>query len=731
LWLYRLIALVGIPLMFFGGIELALRIAGTGYPASFLVPSATVPGQLRDNYKFAWRFFPPALARSSQPMLVARDKPADVTRVIVLGGSAAMGDPEPAFGFPRMLRAMLELRYPARHFEVINAAVTAVNSHVSLQIAQDCRALSPDAWVVYLGNNEVHGPFGAGTVFGGNRTPLWVIRANLALQRTKTGQFLAARWPGRKVAVPDAWAGMEMFLDQKVRADDPALQRVYDHFRANLLDIFQLAWRDRTPVVVGTVVSNLRDFAPLFSQHSATFSRDNSAAWQASFDAGCAAMQADRWDEAIEAFEQAAAVDDAYAELQYRWGQCLLQLGRADEARKHLVRARDDDTLRFRADSTINQIITATAQERADRGVYLIDAAAELAADSPQHLPGHEVLYEHVHLNFHGNYLLARLFAQQLASALQLDDAGTPSAAWPTEQDCAQHLGWTRYHQMLVAREMLNRLGVAPFTAQLDHAAQRKLLQDELASLVAQLTPDAAHEAIELYRRRVAESPDDWPLRQQFGYLLEAVNDLPTSVEQWRKITELLPHYAEAYCQLGVTLNRAKRYEEAEQALARALTLRPEYARARNSLGICLSQLGRFEEAYQQFSRAIQFNPSYAEAHLNWGLVLVNQGDKRAAVEHFQAALAANPNYLLAHQQLGEFFVSIGQLDEAVSHYESVVRLKPDDPAAHMNLGLLQLKRQKPADAIPHLEQALKLSPTSRLAEQALAQARRLAAQTP
>jgi tetratricopeptide (TPR) repeat protein len=84
---------------------------------------------------------------------------------------------------------------------------------------------------------------------------------------------------------------------------------------------------------------------------------------------------------------------------------------------------------------------------------------------------------------------------------------------------------------------------------------------------------------------------------------------------------------------------------------------------------------------------------------LNWGLVLVNQGDKRAAVEHFQAALAANPNYLLAHQQLGEFFVSIGQLDEAVSHCESVVRLKPDDPAAQM-------------------------------AQQAVAQARRLAAQT-
>ena len=106
-----------------------------------------------------------------------------------------MGDPEPAFGLPRVLEALLELRFSDQEFEVINTAMTAVNSHVVLPIAWDCRVLDADAWVIYMGNNEVVGPYGAGTVFGGRAMPLWLIRCGLALHRTRTGQLLAELRP--------------------------------------------------------------------------------------------------------------------------------------------------------------------------------------------------------------------------------------------------------------------------------------------------------------------------------------------------------------------------------------------------------------------------------------------------------------------------------------------------------------------------------------------------------
>ena len=49
-----------------------------------------------------------------------------------------MGDPEPAFGAGRYLEALLRERFPARKFEVVNVAITAINSHVIRAIARDC-----------------------------------------------------------------------------------------------------------------------------------------------------------------------------------------------------------------------------------------------------------------------------------------------------------------------------------------------------------------------------------------------------------------------------------------------------------------------------------------------------------------------------------------------------------------------------------------------------------------
>ena len=49
-------------------------------------------------------------------------------------------------------------------FEVINAAVTSMNSHVARRIAKDCAAHDPDVFIIFMGNNEVVGPYGPPTL---------------------------------------------------------------------------------------------------------------------------------------------------------------------------------------------------------------------------------------------------------------------------------------------------------------------------------------------------------------------------------------------------------------------------------------------------------------------------------------------------------------------------------------------------------------------------------------
>ena len=263
--MFRLMALVGVPLLFMCLLELGLRLAGFGYPTAFLLKSSN-HGQetFVQNNRFGWRFFGPRAARQPDATSIPREKPSGTIRIVVFGESAAFGDPQPRFGLPRMLEAMLELRHPDKKFEVVNAAMTGINSHVILPLARDCEKAGADVWVIYRGNTEVVGPFGAGTVFGTQTAPLAMIRAGLALKATKTGQlFDALRGAAQKTGGGSGgWEGMRAFIKYKLAQADTRLGAVYSNFEKNLKDIIAAGQNSGAKIVLSTVGVNLKDCAP-------------------------------------------------------------------------------------------------------------------------------------------------------------------------------------------------------------------------------------------------------------------------------------------------------------------------------------------------------------------------------------------------------------------------------------------------------------------------------------
>src|ERR1051325_343970 len=223
LWCFRLMAVVGVPVVLLGLLELIFRLTGFGYPTGFFLKSSNRGEKtFVQNNQFGWRFFGPRLARSPNPISISRQKPSDTIRIFVFGESAAYGDPQPRFGLPRMLEALLALRHPDKKFEVINAAMTGINSHVILPLARDCAAGQGDVWVIYMGNNEVVGPFGAGTVFGSQTMSRPLIRANIAIKATRVGQaFDALRGAMHKTTAGSGeWEGMRMFVNYRFASSD-------------------------------------------------------------------------------------------------------------------------------------------------------------------------------------------------------------------------------------------------------------------------------------------------------------------------------------------------------------------------------------------------------------------------------------------------------------------------------------------------------------------------------
>src|SRR5437870_2409105 len=136
---FRWVGALVLPVFILFGIELALRLVGFGFPAGFFVRSETgPPGLFSENPKFGWCFFPKGLARAPDPLRLSKTKPSGTCRIFVFGESAALGDPEPAYGFSRILEVLLEEQSPGTKFEIINVAMTAISSHAIRDIAHEC-----------------------------------------------------------------------------------------------------------------------------------------------------------------------------------------------------------------------------------------------------------------------------------------------------------------------------------------------------------------------------------------------------------------------------------------------------------------------------------------------------------------------------------------------------------------------------------------------------------------
>ena len=120
-------------------LELVLRLSGYGYHTHFFEAHQDA-GYLTTNPRFVWQFYSPQTATTPTALRFPAVKVPGTRRIILLGESAAAGTPDPAFGFSRVLEVMLRERYPSNRFEVINAAMRGINSHIILPIARECAA---------------------------------------------------------------------------------------------------------------------------------------------------------------------------------------------------------------------------------------------------------------------------------------------------------------------------------------------------------------------------------------------------------------------------------------------------------------------------------------------------------------------------------------------------------------------------------------------------------------
>lgn len=576
--LFTIITVVVIPLLFFVLVEFALGLMGVGTHYQYF-NQIDIDGEAfyQENPDFADQFYPPSLNVGPLQNTFAAERSDDRLRVFVLGGSAAMGFPHKNHGVDRLLAAQLRSLFPNRDVEVVNTAMTSVNSHVVYQVAQTLPFESADVAVILMGNNEVVGPYGPGTFNQNFLSSLSAIRALQALKRTRLWQLLDSSLA--EVQSSDAkadleWQGMQMFVDNGVAEDDPRMSAVYEHFEGNLRDIVDTLHAKGMHVVLSTVPVNLRQSAPFLSIGRDDLSASDEAKLAALRERAEAQALNGRWREAQDLWQQAIALDAGHADSHFQLATSLENLGEFALARSHYERALDLDGLRFRADTRINAIIERVARGYDSSNVSFVNSSKGFDRASAPYAPGWDLLVEHVHYDFSGNAVLARIFARAIARHLS---PTTPPKLLKTEEVAAR-IGFPNHETIENLKNLQGMAKQPPFPGQSNYQDYLAFLATELSSVTGEVG-----EPKDVVRRRqqvLVNGEGDWKLHFEMTALARHLKNKQAQYYHLEQLFKLYPHNRESYINLATLLSQDGRWAEVIPLLERSLS----YTRGREEL---------------------------------------------------------------------------------------------------------------------------------------------------
>ncbi len=374
-----------VPILFFVVLELVLRLANYGKEYPLFIDDTVDSNYLILNPEVSKRYFPvEEFATKGQYDLFLKEKPEKTLRVVVQGASTSAGFPYQHGGsFPRLLEQRLQYSYPDYQIEVINTSLAATNSFTILDFVDEIIEQDPDIIIIYSGHNEYYGALGVGSSQSIGKTAA-ITNTYLKLKNVRLVQLIR-NWV-RKAYIPSEDPNKQslmakMVQNTSIELDSEAYNAGLDQYEFNMSRVLAKYKEEGIPVFISSLVSNLKDFEP---------------------------------------FESGAS---EYASDLFKAGREALAAGDTQMARAKLIEARDNDLLKFRAPSGVDDVIRQLAQEH---GATLVDSRKKFESESSFGIIGNDLLLEHVHANLSG----ARLFADTFYEALEvyLDQNGWVSS---------------------------------------------------------------------------------------------------------------------------------------------------------------------------------------------------------------------------------------------------------------------------------------------------------------
>jgi tetratricopeptide (TPR) repeat protein len=410
--LFKIVSIL-LPFVVIAMLELLLRLTNVGVDTSIFIKSPIHKGYMMLNPAIGHRYFANKKNATKGVFEEFRaKKDGNTVRIFVQGASTVVGYPYyHSCSFSRLLAQRLRFSFPEKNIEVINVAMTAVNSYTLLDMGRELVKWEPDAILIYAGHNEYYGAMGVGASFNAGQH-IWLNRLEIKMRTIRIYQILESfvvSHLSHDRDYEDHNLMERMASKQSIVFGSKEYLNGIDQFKANMQDLLIIYQLHHIPVFLSTLSSNLKDFAPFISRYTKP---DQSVKKEALYAKSLLMIEKKDTLGAKHTVSSVLAIDSLYPQANYLMAGILYGKGEYVTALKYYVRAKDLDPLRFRAPSDLNSQIKKFASSFST--VHLVDIDSSFRKHSPGGIPGNNLFTEHVHPNLLGHFIMAEAFYESL-----------------------------------------------------------------------------------------------------------------------------------------------------------------------------------------------------------------------------------------------------------------------------------------------------------------------------
>jgi tetratricopeptide (TPR) repeat protein len=188
-------------------------------------------------------------------------------------------------------------------------------------------------------------------------------------------------------------------------------------------------------------------------------------------------------------------------------------------------------------------------------------------------------------------------------------------------------------------------------------------------------------------RRAIAQSPDRFEPPAAFGNL-ELERGRPAEAERWYRIAlELDARIPNVWHNLGLSLERQKRDENALYAFERALLLAPAQTRSRLHWALITWRGGDKSRALVAVDEAIAIDPGSPDARTLRAQMRFEARDYVGAEQDARVAVTIEPRHTPAREMIVRALAANGRTEEARQAALELLRLSPGNDVAQRALG--------------------------------------------